>query len=148
MSFLVRLGPAAIAMAAFLFPATCVASFEPGTIVTIAGGGVGDGLPARYAFLDHPSDLCFDGEGNLYIADTGNGRVRRVGKDGVITTVAGGGSEAILRSPTRVVVDPYGNLYVKDRDSHYIWKMTPDGTIHSLAFKYVDEGHELSLIHI
>jgi sugar lactone lactonase YvrE len=66
-----------------------------GVITTVAGTGDGgfggDGGPATEARLNAPSDLAFDGAGDLYIADQGNDRVRRVDTKGVITTVAGGG---------------------------------------------------------
>jgi trimeric autotransporter adhesin len=66
-----------------------------GTIATISGTGSkgfsGDGGPATAAMLDAPAGLAFDGVGNLYVADQGNDRVRRIDLDGVITTVAGGG---------------------------------------------------------
>lgn len=66
-----------------------------GVITTVAGTGVkgfeGDGGPATRAELDAPAGLVLDGAGNLYIADQGNNRVRRVDGKGVITTVAGSG---------------------------------------------------------
>jgi len=136
------MGGFSVLLVGTVFSSACNA-LEPGTIVTVAGGGIGDGLPARYAFLDRPSDLCFDGEGNLYIADTGNHRIRRVGKDGIVTTVVGGEGSPLL-SPTEVVVDPDGNLYIKDSEARRIWKVGSGGTLRSLAFTYVDgEGHEL-----
>jgi len=65
-----------------------------GVITTIAGTGLagfsGDGGPATAAQLRAPVGVVIDADGNLYIADQGNGRVRRIGVDGVITTVAGG----------------------------------------------------------
>ena len=66
-----------------------------GIITTVAGTGArgfgGDGGPATAAKLDSPVGLAIDSANNLYIADQGNNRVRRVDADGVITTVAGGG---------------------------------------------------------
>src|SRR5262249_54082692 len=66
-----------------------------GTINTIAGNGVegfaGDGGPATNAQLSSPAGLAFDESGNLFIGDWGNGRVRRVSPEGIITTVAGVG---------------------------------------------------------
>src|SRR5438105_308731 len=68
---------------------------QPGTIVTVAGTGergyAGDGDLATKAKLSTPAGLAFDAAGNLYIADRFNHRVRKVGADGVITTVAGTG---------------------------------------------------------
>jgi hypothetical protein len=68
-----------------------------GIITTVAGGGlvpgadVGDGGPATQAELSQPWRVAFDVDGNMYIVERGNLRVRRVGIDGIITTVAGSG---------------------------------------------------------
>ena len=101
---------------------------EDGEIVTVAGTGEagysGDGGPAVAARLNKPLGLAFDPEGNLYIADSNNHRIRRVDTDGVITTVAGTGRygysgghrdarEAELYFPTGVVWDR-GSFYVSD----------------------------------
>ena len=72
-----------------------VRKISGGVITTFAGTGVagfsGDGGPAASAQLNSPYGLALDGVGNLYIADLGNARVRRVAIDGNISTVAGGG---------------------------------------------------------
>src|SRR5207249_2826957 len=69
-----------------------------GVIRTVAGTGksgfAGDGGPATAAQLDRPKGLAVDDAGHLYIADVGNHRVRMMGPDGTIHTVAGGGSPA------------------------------------------------------
>src|SRR6185295_6178171 len=68
-----------------------------GIISTVAGNGVGrfggDGGPAFNASLNIPSDVAVDSAGNLYIADSGNNRVRKVDTTGIITTVAGTGTD-------------------------------------------------------
>jgi DNA-binding beta-propeller fold protein YncE len=102
---------------------------EPGTIVTVVGTGrvgfSGDGGPATQATLHYPFGLSFDAAGNLFIADWGNYRVRKVSPDGIITTVAGTGkpgfsgeggpaASADLRGPLGVAVDPRGNLWISD----------------------------------
>ena len=103
-----------------------------GTVETIAGIGAagygGDDGPARKATLDEPRSLFLDQNGDLYIADHGNGRVRKIdGKTGIITTVAGRGleredrtigdngpaTEAVLRGPWGVWIDR-GNLYITE----------------------------------
>jgi hypothetical protein len=65
-------------------------------IVTIAGNGSlgfsGDGRQASVAALSHPQGLALDTSGNLYVADSGNNRIRRVSPNGVISTVAGNGN--------------------------------------------------------
>ena len=66
-----------------------------GTITTIAGTGTpgfsGDGGPATRAKLDGPQSVALDRQGNVYILDARNNRVRRVSPGGKITTIAGGG---------------------------------------------------------
>jgi sugar lactone lactonase YvrE len=99
-----------------------------GVITTVAGTGKerysGDGGPATKAALDSPEKIAFDREGNLFIADRYNNRVRRVGRDGVITTLAGSGeagssgdggpaTEARL-TPIALAVGPDGAVYVAD----------------------------------
>jgi uncharacterized protein (TIGR03437 family) len=84
-----------------------------GTITTIAGFGSpafsGDGGPATKAALNHPRGVAVDANGNVYIADTGNDRVRKVDFLGTITTVADS-----LSGPRAVAVDRAGVLYISD----------------------------------
>src|SRR5437588_7171176 len=72
--------------------------YPPGTILTVAGNGTsgfsGDGGPATQAQLNGPSALAFDAFGDLFIGEGANACVRRVGRDGIITTVAGTGGVA------------------------------------------------------
>ena len=119
-----------------------------GTITTVAGNGErgfsGDGGPATTASLRGPAGLAFDAAGNLYVADEGNDRVRKVSPDGFITTVAGAGcchqltdgdpaTSGWLPSPHDVASDPAGNLYIAQ--SGQIRKVTADGIITSVAGK-------------
>jgi sugar lactone lactonase YvrE len=98
-----------------------------GTITTFAGTGApgsgGDGGPASSAGLSAPIALCLDAAGNLFIADYYNNRVRRVGADGVITTVAGTGvagysgdgaaaTSALINAPSSLAMDAGGNLFI------------------------------------
>src|SRR5882757_3753788 len=92
-SFRIRVAmSAAIAGLAALLAALPVGA-ETGTITTVAGksppGYTGDGGQARDAQMNEPRMLTFDGAGTMYIVDTFNQVVRRVGTDGVITTIAG-----------------------------------------------------------
>jgi sugar lactone lactonase YvrE len=99
-----------------------------GIISTMAGAGIpgftGDGGPATLARLDRPLDLTVDSQGTLFIVDSLNGRVRRVDREGVITTVFDSGGESGAASagyyPARVAVDAAGHLLVADPFSHRI----------------------------
>ena len=119
-----------------------------GTITTIAGSGPrgfsGDGGPATAARLNSPADVAVDGSGNLYIADTGNDRIRKVDTSGTITTIAGSGASgfsgdggpataARLNSPADVAVDGSGNLYIADTGNDRIRKVDTSGTITTIA---------------
>ncbi len=100
-----------------------------GVIRTIAGTGQpgfsGDGGPADAAQLNSPYGLALDNHGNLYIADLGNARVRRVDPNGNITTVA----STPLRSPRNLAVDAAGNLYISDFDGQQVYEIGSDGVL-------------------
>ncbi len=121
-----------------------------GTIQTVAGTGVagfaGDGGPARAALLDQPYGLAMDAAGNLFIADLGNARVRKVGIDGSIQTVAGGGAlpaastgqggpaiSAQLTQPRNVALDASGSLYISDFGANQVYQVTTNGILTLLA---------------
>ncbi|MBI2061741.1 MAG: hypothetical protein HYT87_18525, partial [Nitrospirae bacterium] len=118
-----------------------------GIITTVAGttgGNSGDNGPATEARLWRPGGVAVDPNGILYIADTGNHRVRKVDPSGIITAVAGNGlpgysgdggkaTEAWLWAPGGVAVDPNGNLYIADTDSHHIRKVDTSGNITTVA---------------
>ena len=110
-----------------------------GVISTVAGTGErgfgGDGGPATAARLERPHDVTVDDAGNLYIADWGNSRIRKVDSSGVISTVAGTGERgfsgdggpaiaARLDAPVGVVLDGAGNLYIADPGTHRIRVLT------------------------
>ena len=94
-----------------------------GTITTVAGDGIdafgGDGGPATSAQLGGPYDVAVDAEGNLYIADEHDGRIRKV-SGGVITTVAAASDS----EPSGVAVDPQGNLYIADFIRNVVRKLS------------------------
>jgi sugar lactone lactonase YvrE len=120
-----------------------------GIISTLAGNGHpgfnGDGGPASSAQLRTPYGLAIDRNGNLYIADLGNARIRRVTPDGVISTFAGGGTlaaaqadgrfatDAALNAPRNVALDFYGVLYFSDFGGHRVYQVSPSGTLNVFA---------------
>ena len=118
-----------------------------GTISTYAGTGTegfsGDGGPATAAHLDRPDGVALDSAGNLYIADLGNSRIRKVTPGGTISTYAGNGgygfwgdggpATAAQLRPRGMALDPAGNLYIADFGNSRVRKVTPGGTISTYA---------------
>ena len=116
-------------------------------ITTVAGnhayGFSGDGGPATNAQLSYPQDVAADASGNLYIADSGNSRIRVV-SGGAIETFAGNGSgsyggdggpaaEAALNEPSGVAVDAAGDVLIADKYNNVIRFVDGAGTIHTIA---------------
>ena len=126
-----------------------VRSVTSGVITTVGGNGTpnysGDGGPAVTAEIKQPLGVGAGPDGSAYVADSGNGIVRRIDTAGTITTVAGtpsvagyggdGGpaTAARLNFPTAVAVDGFGNLYIVDRGNNRVRKVTPSGTISTIA---------------
>jgi DNA-binding CsgD family transcriptional regulator/sugar lactone lactonase YvrE len=119
-----------------------------GLITTFAGtgtaGNIGDGGPAVQAQLDLPQGLAVDSAGNVYIADTLNHRVRRVGTDGMITTFAGTGQAgyagdgkpgpvAELNLPTGLTIGFGDTLFIADTGNNVVRQIALDGAIHTVA---------------
>jgi uncharacterized protein (TIGR03437 family) len=119
-----------------------------GIITTVAGTGTrgftGDGAAATDAQLNLPYGLAADSSGALYVADLGNNRVRRIGPDGIIATVAGNGTagsagdggpatSAELLAPRNVALDSAGNLYISEFDGHRVRKVLSSGLIATVA---------------
>jgi uncharacterized protein (TIGR03437 family) len=119
-----------------------------GTVATVAGTGVagfsGEGGQAAAARLDTPLGVAVDGNSNLYIADTGNQRIRKVFPNGIIGTVAGNGNasffgdggpatQAALHNPRAVAADENGNLYIADTLAYRVRKVDGGGIISTLA---------------
>jgi len=124
---------------------------KPGTagvITTVAGNGTagfyGDGAKAPTAALDHPNAVALDNAGNLYIADAGNFRIRKVTPAGIITTIAGNGSAAVsgdggpasaagIGYPEGIAVGPDGKIYIADDRNNNIRMINTDGIITTIA---------------
>jgi len=115
-----------------------------GTISTFAGRShfSGDGGPATGAVLFDPSAVASDNQGNIYVADKGNLRVRKIAPDGTISTVAGNGkwgpsgdggpaTDAKIAPPLALLVDPQGRLYIGS--SRQVRRVETDGTIQTFA---------------
>ena len=124
--------------------AESVREVSNGVITTVAGtttaGFSGDGGPATSAQLNSVTGVALDAAGNLYVADAGNYRIRKV-TNGVISTVAGGGQQvgdngpgttAQLNDPISVAADSAGNLYIADT-LHQRVRMVSNGTITTVA---------------
>jgi serine/threonine-protein kinase len=115
-----------------------------GVVSTFAGSSVagfanGTGTAASFSPL---TGLALDVSGNVYVADYGNHSIRKITPAGVVSTLAGSGSQgssdgtgtaASFNYPTRVVVDGSGNVYVADRTNNLIRKITPTGVVITLA---------------
>lgn len=119
-----------------------------GFLTTVAGTGSngysGDGGPATNAMLGFPQYLAVDSAGNLFISDNNNNRIRKVDTNGLITTVAGTGTNgysgdggpatnAMVNYPMGVAVDRTGNLFISDYMNYRIRKVDTNGIITTVA---------------
>jgi cysteine-rich repeat protein len=119
-----------------------------GVITTVAGNGTsgstGDGGQATAALLSFPVAVAVDASGQIFIADTFNQRIRKIGSTGVITTIAGTGTDgyggdggpataAMLSSPFGVAVDAQGQVAICDTSNERIRRIDTTGSISSIA---------------
>jgi uncharacterized protein (TIGR03437 family) len=133
-----------------------------GIVSTIAGTPVfsfsGDGGPALLATFRFPEGVAIGGDGNLYVEDTGNFRIREVSADGTIRSVAGNGqfeatpdgtpaASASLVGPNLLSFDPSGRLLIADPGDFTVRRINSDGTIQTIAgtgVEGVGDGYQLS----
>ena len=123
---------------------------SPGGVVSTIAGTLGvsgfvDGTGSQARF-DYPSGVTLDAEGNIYVADLRNRRVRKIGSDRSVTTIAGSGSSpasgttgdgngsaARFSAPEDVVIDGSGNIFVVDSSAGTVRKIAPNGDVTTLA---------------
>ncbi|MFY9554255.1 MAG: IPT/TIG domain-containing protein, partial [Blastocatellia bacterium] len=115
-----------------------------GIVTTVAGDGIagfidGFGSSARF---DNPQGVAIDASGLVYVADTGNNRIRRIALDGVVTTLAGGGTPGLqdgagslarFNAPRGLALDTSGNVYVADTGNSSVRIVTPSGNVSTVA---------------
>ena len=122
---------------------TRVAGCTPLTDTKCLLAGVADGGPATAPVVFGPFSIAIDSADNLYLGDTGRNSVRKVSPDGIITTVAGGGTAkpadgvkatgAALGGPVGLAVDNAGNIYFSDITNNRVWRVDSAGTLHLAA---------------
>jgi len=115
-----------------------------GTVTTFAGSGsmgAVDGNSMSSSF-NYPQGLAVDDDGNLYVADTYNNEIRKIAKDGTVSTLAGNttagsndniGALARFNHPSGIVADIWGNIYVSDTENHKIRKISATGVVTTFA---------------
>lgn len=127
-----------------------IRKIAPGAVVTTLAGTPGScgstdspTGPASAATFSSPQGITVDGAGNVYVADTGNGTIRKITPAGAVSTLAGtagtngnqdgAGANASFAGPQGLVIDASGNLYVADTNNQVIRKITPAGVVTTIA---------------
>ncbi|HEV7857044.1 MAG TPA: NHL repeat-containing protein [Pyrinomonadaceae bacterium] len=128
-----------------------------GVVSTIAGdGNAGDrDGPGRDAQFNGPIGVAVDADGSIYVADTYNDRIRKIAKDGVVSTLAGGAGpgyqdgpalNALFDTPCAVALTPEHELLIADTGNDRLRKLTRAGQIITLAFNIASENNETGRI--
>lgn len=123
----------------------CAGNGAISTVTGISDAFRGDGSPALAAVLEGPADAIEDAAGNIYIADGGDNRIRRIGTNGIIETIAGTGqagfagdggpaTQAQFKQPNRIAFDAQGQLLVLDTNNRRVRRINlSDGRITTIA---------------
>ena len=128
-----------------------VRKVSPAGVVTTFAGVASDGIPDHEAFngdaatatFDNPHDVACDKDGNIYVADVLNNKIRKITPAGMVSDFAGGdfyhfglqdgqGSSALFYYPSNIAADNQGNLFTIDDGSHLLRTIRPDGTVRTL----------------
>ena len=134
-----------------------VYSYSVSTLAGSGTAGFGDGVGtgASFNFNGVRGQLCVDSALNVYVADGGNQRVRKIAADGTVTTIAGNGtngyvdgagSAAEFNNPCGTVLDAAGDLYVSERNGHHIRMITPSGVVSTYASGSGNGTNELTSV--
>ncbi len=108
-----------------------------GSVLKRTANGAG-----KTASFYNPTSVAVDASGNVYVADMGNALIRKITPDGLVTTLAGGGSghhtdgtgsDASFWNPWGIAVDKSGNVYVADSANYIVRKITREGLVTTLA---------------
>ena len=113
------------------------------TVSTFAGNGINGMDPGTggLALLNNPGKIAFDAQGNLFVADMDNDKIRKITPSGAMTTLAGStigyadgtGNAAMFNRPSALALDAQGNVYVAEAGNLRIRKITPAGVVTTIA---------------
>jgi sugar lactone lactonase YvrE len=119
------------------------------TIAGIEAAGYINSTTGTKAAFNNPRGIAVDGQGNIYVADAGNHRIRKITAAGVVTTLAGNGyagavdsdgADAEFNQPYGLAINSKGVLYVADYNNHLIRSVASDGTVTSYVGNYYESS--------